>query len=134
VLRPNGRLVFVGGPKDNRWVGPLGNLIRMRLGSTGGSRRVVPFIAKITRESLAAVGELLEAGTVTPAIDRTYPLDEGADAFRYVGEGHARAKVVVTSRMRFRLSRRSMRFRLSRRPGKARNLENACSRRYARAS
>ena len=52
-------------------------------------------IAKPSQKDLLAMKELLEAGKVTPVIDRSYPLSEVPAAFRYLGEGHARGKVVV---------------------------------------
>jgi NADPH:quinone reductase-like Zn-dependent oxidoreductase len=48
------------------------------------------------RSDLAELTGLIEAGKVTPAIDRTYPLSETAEALRYLGVEHARAKVVIT--------------------------------------
>ena len=45
---------------------------------------------------LRAVGGLIEAGTITPVIDRTYPLIEAPDAIRYLEEGHPGGKVVIT--------------------------------------
>jgi NADPH:quinone reductase-like Zn-dependent oxidoreductase len=56
---------------------------------------VVFFISRSTPEDLTALAELLEAGTVTPVVERTYALSEAADAFRHLGEGHARGKLVV---------------------------------------
>ena len=53
-------------------------------------------VAKITREDLIVLTELVEAGKITPVIDRTYPLSETAAAMRYLEEGHARGKVVIT--------------------------------------
>jgi NADPH:quinone reductase-like Zn-dependent oxidoreductase len=62
----------------------------------GNSRRVVaPFLAKINRPDLVVLQELLEAGTITPVIDRRYQLSELPEALRYLGEGHARGKIVV---------------------------------------
>ena len=55
-----------------------------------------PFLSVEKRQDLLTLADLLEAGQVTPVIDRTYPLDEAADALRYVGAGHTRGKVVVT--------------------------------------
>jgi NADPH:quinone reductase-like Zn-dependent oxidoreductase len=54
------------------------------------------FIAKINQKDLVLLGELLEAGKVVPVIDRRYPLSEVAEAIRYLEEGHARGKVIVT--------------------------------------
>jgi NADPH:quinone reductase-like Zn-dependent oxidoreductase len=59
------------------------------------SQRLLPVLAKVRREDLATLRELLESGTVTPVIDRTYPLSEVREAIRYLEEGHARGKVVI---------------------------------------
>jgi NADPH:quinone reductase-like Zn-dependent oxidoreductase len=96
VLTPNATLVVVGGPKANRWIGPLGGLAKLRLAALRSSQKVTFFLASITKADLLVLQELLEAGTVTPVIDRRYGLGEVADAFRYLGEGHAQGKVVVT--------------------------------------
>jgi NADPH:quinone reductase-like Zn-dependent oxidoreductase len=96
VLDEKATLVVVGGPKGNRWIGPLSQALKLRLGSVGNSRRVVaPFLAKTSKADLVVLQELLEAGTVTPVIDRRYKLSEIPEALRYLGEGHARGKVVV---------------------------------------
>jgi NADPH:quinone reductase-like Zn-dependent oxidoreductase len=95
VLNHNASLVVVGGPKTNRWIGPLSQLVKLRLASLGGSRRVVPFLAKINKEDLEVLQQLLEAGTVTPVIDRRYELSEVPEALRYLGDGHAKGKVVI---------------------------------------
>jgi NADPH:quinone reductase-like Zn-dependent oxidoreductase len=96
VLEPRGTLVIVGAPKGSRLLGPLGHVIRLRLAAVRGSRKVTFFIAKLNRADLDALRELLEAGQVTPVIDRSYELRDVPEALRYLGEGHARAKVVVT--------------------------------------
>jgi NADPH:quinone reductase-like Zn-dependent oxidoreductase len=97
VLDEKATLVVVGGPKGNRWIGPLSQAVKLRLSSLAGSRRVVaPFLAKIKKEDLVVLQELLEAGTVTPVIDRQYELSEVPEALRYLGAGHARGKIVVT--------------------------------------
>jgi NADPH:quinone reductase-like Zn-dependent oxidoreductase len=51
--------------------------------------------ASANKDDLAAVSALLEAGKVVPVIDRCFPLNEAADAFRYLGEGHAKGKIVI---------------------------------------
>ena len=51
---------------------------------------------KINQKDLVVMKELLEAGKVIPVIDRRYPLSEAAEALRYLGEGHAKGKVVIT--------------------------------------
>jgi NADPH:quinone reductase-like Zn-dependent oxidoreductase len=97
VLVEEATLVVVGGPKTNRWIGPLSQALKLRLRSLGGSRRVVaPFLAKIKKEDLVVLQKLLETGTVTPVIDRQYELSEAPEALRYLGAGHAQGKVVIT--------------------------------------
>jgi NADPH:quinone reductase-like Zn-dependent oxidoreductase len=56
------------------------------------------FIAMVRREDLLFLKELIEAGKVTPVIDRTYPLRDAAEAVRYLAQGRARGKVVITVR------------------------------------
>ncbi len=90
--------MIVGGPKTNRWVGPLGVVVGRRLASIPGSRQVVaPFLAKLNKEDLAVLRDLLETGKLTPFVERRYELREAPEAFRYIGTGHARGKVIVTA-------------------------------------
>ncbi len=96
VLTPRARHVIVGAPKGTRLLGPLTHMAKLRLASVGSSRKVAVFIAKLNRADLEVLRELLEAGKVTPVVDRRFELGETADAFRYLGEGHARGKIVVT--------------------------------------
>jgi NADPH:quinone reductase-like Zn-dependent oxidoreductase len=96
VLAPGGTLVAVGGPKRNRLIGPLGNRFWLKLRSVPGDRRVTLMLAKVTREELEFLGRLLEDGSVTPVVERTYGLAETAQAFDRLGQGHAQGKLVVT--------------------------------------
>jgi NADPH:quinone reductase-like Zn-dependent oxidoreductase len=48
------------------------------------------------KEDLATLKELAEAGRVSPVLDRTYPLDEAAEAIGHVGEGHSQGKTIIT--------------------------------------
>ena len=57
---------------------------------------MTPFLAKLNRDDLVVLRDLLEAGRVTPVIDRRYELSEVPDALRYLGEGHARGKIVIS--------------------------------------
>ncbi len=95
VLEDEAVVVVVGGPKTNRWIGPLGHVAWVRLVTLGGSRSAVPFLATITRDSLGGVAELVEAGKVASVIDRRYDFSELPDALRYLGAGHAQGKVVA---------------------------------------
>lgn len=93
ALRPGGRCVVVGGSMGQIFqallLGPLFSRIGGNsLGSMG--------IAKPTHKDLAFLAELIEAGSVTPVIDRCYPLREVAEAIKYVRAGHARGKVVIS--------------------------------------
>jgi NADPH:quinone reductase-like Zn-dependent oxidoreductase len=96
VLKPDANLVIVGAQKGGRLLGPLSHVIKLRLASLRASQKVSFFIAKLTREDLQVMRELIEAGKVTPAVEKSFPLSETADALRYVGEGHARGKIVLT--------------------------------------
>jgi NADPH:quinone reductase-like Zn-dependent oxidoreductase len=96
VLSPQAALVLVGAPKGNQLLGPLDHILKVRLASLRASQKVVFFISKLRHQDLMALQELLEAGTVTPVVERSYPLSEAADAFRYLGAGHAQGKLVIT--------------------------------------
>lgn len=96
VLAADATLVIVGGPKTNRVFGPLAHVTKTRLASARKSQRVVFFIAEISTDDLAVLGELVEAGKLTSVIDRRYELSQTSDALRYLAEGHARGKVVIT--------------------------------------
>ena len=98
VLAPQATLVLVGAPKGNALLGPLGHILKVRLASLPASQKMTFFISKADRQDLEALAELLEAGRVSPVVERTYPLSEAADAFRYLGEGHARGKLAITMR------------------------------------
>jgi NADPH:quinone reductase-like Zn-dependent oxidoreductase len=69
-----------------------GGLVRMRV----LRQPIAMFIAAVRTEDLDALTELIEAGKLRPAIDRTYPLEQVPDAMRYVESGQARGKVVIT--------------------------------------
>jgi NADPH:quinone reductase-like Zn-dependent oxidoreductase len=96
VLKRDAKLVIAGGPKKNRLLGPIPRVIRLRLLSLGGSRDVMVFLAKTNRADMATLQELLASGEIKSVIDRTYAFEELPDAMRYLGEGHARGKIVVT--------------------------------------
>jgi NADPH:quinone reductase-like Zn-dependent oxidoreductase len=96
ALRPEGILVLVGGPDNGRWLGPLAGLLKAIVLSRLVSQKLLPFLAHLSKEDLITMQGLLEAGKVTPVIDRSYPLSEVPEAIRYLEEGHAQGKVVIT--------------------------------------
>jgi NADPH:quinone reductase-like Zn-dependent oxidoreductase len=96
VLVPKGTLVAVGGPDKGRWIGPLARTARMAVLSPVVSQRMTFFLARQNKEDLAVLRDLLDAGKVTPVIDRVYPLSDVAEAMRYLETGHARGKIVIT--------------------------------------
>ena len=96
VLDPQATFVIVGGPKTNPLLGPLGHVVKLRLAAVGSGRKIVFFIAKFNKADMLVLRELLESGKMTSVIDRQYELSEIADALRYIGEGHAQGKIVVT--------------------------------------
>jgi NADPH:quinone reductase-like Zn-dependent oxidoreductase len=96
VLNPQATFVVVGGSRSNRLLGPLGHVAKVRLTALGGSRKVVFFIAKLNKADMVTLREFLEAGKVNSFIDKRYELSEIGDALRYIGEGHAQGKIVLT--------------------------------------
>jgi NADPH:quinone reductase-like Zn-dependent oxidoreductase len=96
ALTPAGRLVIVGGETDGRWLGGSDRQIRATLLSPFVSQQLGTFVASENAKDLVTLRELIQAGTVTPVIDRTYPLAEVAAAIRYLLDGQARGKVVIT--------------------------------------
>jgi len=89
VLTPNGLHVPSSGHAGMGWI------IAAALSGVFVRQQVAPFVAATNTETLLALNEFIEAGKVTPVIDRTYPLSETAEAFAYLDEGHARGKVVI---------------------------------------
>jgi NADPH:quinone reductase-like Zn-dependent oxidoreductase len=97
ALSPKGTLVIVGGDGGGEWTGGFfRGMLRAPIVSLFVGQRLRGLATKITQEDLAALAGLVEAGTVKPVIDRTYPLIEAPDAIRYLAEGHARGKIVIT--------------------------------------
>ncbi|MEH6635449.1 MAG: NAD(P)-dependent alcohol dehydrogenase [Halioglobus sp.] len=94
VMKPEGVMVMLGGSTGN-WVGPLIGPLKASFLSPFVSQKFLMIMAQLDSEDLAILADLMQAGTVTPVIDRRYPLSEVADAIAYIEEGHARGKVVV---------------------------------------
>lgn len=96
MLAPRATVVVIGGPKANRWLGPIGHVIGVRLGGLVGRRTTKFFIASLNRSDMETLGDLLAAGRIVPVIDRRFPLADAAEAFRYAGDGHPQGKIVIT--------------------------------------
>jgi NADPH:quinone reductase-like Zn-dependent oxidoreductase len=96
VLNRDGRFVGVGAPHDPSMMGLLAEMIKTLLLSVFGKQKAVIFIAKSSQDDLTLLGELIATGKLKPVIDRRYGLIDAPDAVRYVEEGHARGKVIIT--------------------------------------
>jgi len=99
ILTSNGICVLAGiggaGSHEGQWA-RLGGSLKALVASWFVSQKFVTFIARITREDLTILSDLMESGKVTPVIDKRYRLNEVAQALRYLEEGHAQGKVVIT--------------------------------------
>jgi NADPH:quinone reductase-like Zn-dependent oxidoreductase len=89
ALKPDGRLLPSSGNAGMGWI------IAAAFSAMVLRQQGAPFVAKTDTETLLALNDLIEAGKVTPVIDRTYPLSDTADAFAYLDQGHAKGKVVI---------------------------------------
>jgi NADPH:quinone reductase-like Zn-dependent oxidoreductase len=99
LLNPNGICVMAGvggaGWHDDfatRLLGELNGYIRSRF----VSQKFIAYIAQFNKKDMMALADLMQSGKVRPVIDRSYKLNETADALRYLEQGHARGKVVIT--------------------------------------
>jgi NADPH:quinone reductase-like Zn-dependent oxidoreductase len=98
VLKPNGIYVGIGGggPSEGGFIGPLRGPIKESILSRFVSQKFLFFVADLNKEDLAVLSELMQSGKVKPVIDRRYKLAQTAEAIRYLEQGHARGKVVIT--------------------------------------
>jgi NADPH:quinone reductase-like Zn-dependent oxidoreductase len=93
MMNPNATFVLVG-MRDKILRRLLSFIVRSKL--SRGDKKFVFFVAKSNHEDLVVLKELMEAGKIVPVIDRHYPLSETAQAMRYLIEGGARGKIVLT--------------------------------------
>ena len=96
LLTTKGRLVLSSGDSPGRVIGPVGRIIKAVLLSPFIGQTMRPLVTKPSSDDLQFLRELIEAGRVTPVIDRAYPLSESAEAIRYLETGRARGKVVIS--------------------------------------
>jgi len=98
ALAPKGTLVIVGGEGGNRWTGGFGRQsVRALVMSVFVSQTMRALLPKERSEDLIALTELIEAGAVTPVIDRSYSLAEVPEAIEYLAQEHGRGKVVIST-------------------------------------
>jgi NADPH:quinone reductase-like Zn-dependent oxidoreductase len=88
ILSPAGTYVLAGGA--------MARILQLMVRSATGAKNMGVIVAKASQEDLGDLVEMIQAGSVKPMVDRCYSLDSAADAFRYLEEGHARGKVVIT--------------------------------------
>jgi len=96
VLNPKGIYVMVGGPAGRWMIGALARVLTALVWSRFVSQKLVMCFARPSRADLTVMQELMKAGKVIPVIDRRYKLSEVPEAIRYLEEGHARGKVVIS--------------------------------------
>ena len=96
ALTPKGTLVITGGETSGRWLGGTDRQIRALLLSPIIGQKLATFVSRENHEDMIILKDLIEAGKVTPVMDRNFPLTDVPKAIRYVEEGRARGKVVVT--------------------------------------
>src|SRR5215210_2300397 len=96
ALAAEGTLVLIGGEGGGRWLGGIDRTLRALVLSPFVRQKLGTWIATQPKEDLEALHEFLEAGKVTPIVDRTFPLSEVPEAIRYLRDGRARGKVIIT--------------------------------------
>jgi len=96
ALTPEGTLVIVGSEGRGRWLGGFDRSLRAPLLARLVGQRLRMLASKPGQQDLQTLRELLEAGELTPVIDRTYPLGDVPEAMRQIVEGHTRGKLVIT--------------------------------------
>lgn len=100
VLAPTGTLVLVGGETGGRWTGGFGRSLRAAARSPFVRQHLTMQMPSEHHAGLERLSALIEAGSVTPSVERTYPLDRATDAVAAVAAGRVRGKVVVVAGQR----------------------------------
>ena len=95
VLAPQGTLVIVGGEGGGKLTGGFERSIGAPFASLFSRQKFKGLVSKETHLDLEALSSLIEAGSVKPAVDKVFPLEEAPAAVRYLHEGRSRGKVVV---------------------------------------
>jgi NADPH:quinone reductase-like Zn-dependent oxidoreductase len=95
VLTPHGVFVVIGGSSSNDWLGPLTGALKATVLSPFVSQDFSMMLSDLTKADMNQLRDLMQAGKLTPVIDRHYPLSEAPAAIAYLEEGHARGKVIL---------------------------------------
>src|SRR5215472_15504270 len=95
VLNPKGKYIMIGG-ESGRWIDPLPRMLAARVMARFVSQEMGMMLAQVKKEDLTTLADLMQSGKVTPVIDRRYRLSEVPAAIRYLEQGHARGKVVIS--------------------------------------
>jgi len=95
VLEPDGTYVMIGGPKDDPWLGPVLGFLKAPLMSRVSTQQFTVLLAEMNAADLRVLNSMIEAGQITPVIDRTYPLQGIPAAIAYLETQRARGKVVA---------------------------------------
>ena len=100
ALTPRGTYVLVGhdqfGRTAGRWFGSMGRFVRMLIMSPFVKQKLGPLPATNTKDHLDVLKDLIEAGTIKPIVDRTYPLEKIHEAMAYLQSGEVKGKIVLT--------------------------------------
>jgi NADPH:quinone reductase-like Zn-dependent oxidoreductase len=96
VLTPDGLLLANGAAAPTGWFGGLGHPLKVTASSVFNKQQGSAFLSTENPEDLATLRELAEAGSITPVIDRVFPLDDAVEAVAFVGDGHNQGTSVIT--------------------------------------
>jgi NADPH:quinone reductase-like Zn-dependent oxidoreductase len=97
VMTPQGIIVIVGGSKKEPFLGPVNRVIASKFAGLFVEQEMKFFVADVTAADLEVLAGLVREGKMKTVIDRRFPLEETGAALEYLGEGHARGKVIVTA-------------------------------------
>jgi NADPH:quinone reductase-like Zn-dependent oxidoreductase len=95
ALKPTGRIVMVA-PQPGQWIGPVARIAGAAISTRLGRQPAIAYLAVPSRDDLAVLSQLVEAGKIRPVIDRTFGFDQIPEAIRYLEGGRATGKVVIS--------------------------------------
>jgi NADPH:quinone reductase-like Zn-dependent oxidoreductase len=95
VVTPAGTIVTISGPKANPFLGPISRMIKLKMMAPFVDQKLLVFVSDVHAPDLQFLMQLMQEGKLKSAIDRRYPLDQAGAALDYIGQGHARGKVII---------------------------------------